>query len=163
GRRAPRFRAGRRRRGRGHERRRPERLGVAAASPAHRGRRARRRVARPRAARGVEPRARARPRRGRPHPPRRDRAADRGVRRVDPWRRRVDDPWYDWARFSAGVSLAYGTLLETQTLALEGDAQFQWRRFTATAEYEGEHASPPLSAGQTSKLHWPRQGIVVEP
>jgi hypothetical protein len=82
---------------------------------------------------------------------------------VTPWRRRVDDPWYDWARFSAGLSIAYGTLLEAKTLALEGDAQFQWRRFTATAEYVGEHAALPLLPGQTSTLRWPHQGLVVEP
>jgi hypothetical protein len=71
---------------------------------------------------------------------------------VTPWRRRADDPWTDWARFSAGVSILYGTLLEAKTLALEGDAQFQWRRFTATAEYVGEHVHG-----------WPHQGVVVEP
>jgi hypothetical protein len=71
---------------------------------------------------------------------------------VTPWRRRADDPWTDWARFSAGLSLLYGTLLEGRTLALEGDAQFQWRRFTATAEYVGEHTRG-----------WPHQGVVVEP
>ncbi len=71
---------------------------------------------------------------------------------VTPWRRRADDPWADWARFSAGVSILYGTLLEAKTLALEGDVQFQWRRFTATAEYVGEHARG-----------WPHQGVVIEP
>jgi hypothetical protein len=71
---------------------------------------------------------------------------------VTPWRRRADDPWTDWARFSAGLSILYGTLLEARTLALEGDAQVQWRRFTATAEYVAEHTRG-----------WPHQGAVVEP
>jgi hypothetical protein len=73
-----------------------------------------------------------------------------------PWRRRSDDPWYDWWRFSAGVSLVYGTLLGPRTLAVGGDAQLQWRRVTVTGEYVGEHAF--VGSGS-----WPRQGAVVEP
>jgi hypothetical protein len=77
---------------------------------------------------------------------------------VTPWRRRVDDPWYGWWRFSAGVSVIYGTLLAPKTLALGGDAQLQVRRFTMTGEYLGEHASDAAARGA-----WPRQGAVVEP
>jgi hypothetical protein len=75
---------------------------------------------------------------------------------VTPWRRRTNDPWYCWWRFSAGLSLVYGTLLESRTLALGGDAQLQWRRVTVTGEYLGEH----LGAGNGS---WAHQGAVVEP
>jgi hypothetical protein len=75
---------------------------------------------------------------------------------LTPWRRRTDDPWYDWWRFSAGVSVLYGTLVEPRTLALGADAQLQWRRVTVTGEYVGQH----LGAG---KAVWPSQGAVVEP
>jgi hypothetical protein len=75
---------------------------------------------------------------------------------VTPWRRRADDPWYGWWRFSAGASVLYGTLLEPRTLALGGDAQLQWRRLTVTGEYLGEHLpNGPLS--------WPHQGAALEP
>jgi len=79
---------------------------------------------------------------------------------VTPWRRRphVDDPWYGWWRFSAGVSVLYGTLLEARTLALGGDAQLQWRRVTVTGEYLGEH----LSTGHGTST-WAHEGAVVEP
>jgi hypothetical protein len=75
---------------------------------------------------------------------------------VTPWRRRTDDPWYGWWRFSAGVSVLYGTLLDGRTLAFGGDAQLQWRRVTVTGEYLGEH----LSAGRGG---WAHQGAVIEP
>ena len=75
---------------------------------------------------------------------------------TEPWRRRSDDPWYGWWRFSAGVSVLYGTLLEPRTLGLGGDAQLQWRRLTVTGEYLGQHVSG-LAAS------WPWQGAVVEP
>ncbi|HVZ71251.1 MAG TPA: porin [Polyangia bacterium] len=80
---------------------------------------------------------------------------------LTPWRRRVADPWYDWARFSAGVSVLYGTLFEKDTFALEGDAQVQWRRFTATAEYDGEVAH--ALRGGALPAAWSHQGVVVEP
>lgn len=78
---------------------------------------------------------------------------------VAPWMGNTQsdkDPWYPWWRFSAGVSVLYGTLLTPDTLGLGGDAQLQWRRFTMTAEYVGEHL---FSEGGS----WPRQGAVVEP
>jgi hypothetical protein len=62
---------------------------------------------------------------------------------VAPWRRRPQDerdPWYAWWRFSAGASVLYGTLLGPRTLGAGGDAQLQWRRFTATSEYVFVHA-----------------------
>jgi hypothetical protein len=74
---------------------------------------------------------------------------------VAPWRRPATDPWYGWWRFSAGVSALYGTLLAPRTLALGGDAQFQWRRVTVTGEYLGQHL--PQGAG------WAYQGADVEP
>lgn len=74
---------------------------------------------------------------------------------VAPWRRPPTDPWYGWWRFSAGISVLYGTLLAPRTLALGGDAQFQWRRLTVTGEYLGQHL--PDGAG------WAYQGAVLEP
>jgi hypothetical protein len=87
---------------------------------------------------------------------------------VAPWRRRADDPWASWWRFSAGVSLMYGSLLQgNDALAIEGDAQLQWRRVTVTAEYLGEHvnasANPEVPTPPQGPLHWPHQGAVVEP
>jgi hypothetical protein len=75
---------------------------------------------------------------------------------VTPWRRATDDPWYEWWRFSAGVSILYGTLLAPRTLALGGDAQLQVRRFTLTAEYLAQHVG--ANGGS-----WPAQGAVLEP
>jgi phosphate-selective porin O/P len=75
---------------------------------------------------------------------------------VAPWRRRPDDPWYGWWRFSAGVSVLYGTLLAPRTLGFGGDAQLQWRRVTITGEYLAQHL-----AGSTVPL--PSQGAVLEP
>jgi hypothetical protein len=79
-----------------------------------------------------------------------------------PWRRRADDPWSDWGRFSVGVSVLYGTLLESRTLAVEADAQVQWRRLTVTAEYLGEHIDTFKSSPRDAHT-WPHQGAVVEP
>jgi len=73
-----------------------------------------------------------------------------------PWRRRADDPWTDWWRFSGGVSLLYGTLLAPRTLAFGVDAQLQWRRLTVTGEYVGQH----VGAGAAALTS---QGAVVEP
>jgi hypothetical protein len=73
---------------------------------------------------------------------------------VAPWRRRANDPWYGWWRFSAGVSLLYGTLLGPRNLGAGADGQFQWRRFTAT----GEVLFLRGGAG-----HDRRTGAVVEP
>jgi len=75
---------------------------------------------------------------------------------VAPWRRRRDDPWYCWPRFSAGVSLLYGTLLAPRTLAFGADAQVQARRLTITGEYLAQHLDAHAAA-------LPAQGAVVEP
>jgi hypothetical protein len=77
---------------------------------------------------------------------------------VEPWRggANTSDPWYAWWRFSAGVSVLYGTLLAPRTLGLGADAQLQWRRLTVTGEYVGEY----LTSGAGG---WPHQGAVVEP
>jgi hypothetical protein len=77
---------------------------------------------------------------------------------VAPWRRRTDDPWYGWFRFSAGVSVLYGTLLGPNALVVGGDGQLQWKRLTVTAEYLAERDGSGEHDGQ-----WPRQGAVVEP
>jgi Phosphate-selective porin O and P len=84
---------------------------------------------------------------------------------TQPWRRLTGhehappaDPWYGWWRFSGGVSFLYGTLLGPHTLALGGDAQLQWLRFTVTAEYLGQHAFAGDAQGT-----WPHQGAVLEP
>jgi len=77
---------------------------------------------------------------------------------VTPWRRRVDDPWYGWWRFSAGVSALYGTLTDGRTLALGGDAQLQCLRFTLAGEFLGQHTS-----GFDARGAWLRQGAVLEP
>ncbi len=81
---------------------------------------------------------------------------------VTPWRRRprVDDPWYCWWRFSAGVSVLYGTLLAPRTLGLGGDAQLQWRRVTVTGEYLGEYFTRVIKGASDG---WAHQGAVVEP
>ncbi|HEV3030611.1 MAG TPA: hypothetical protein VG319_03165, partial [Polyangia bacterium] len=73
-----------------------------------------------------------------------------------PWRRRADDPWYGWWRFSGGVSVLYGTLLAPRTLAFGGDAQVQWRPLTVTGEYVGQHVAGGKAASTS-------QGAVVEP
>jgi hypothetical protein len=77
---------------------------------------------------------------------------------VAPWRRSKNDPWYGWFRFSAGVSVLYGTLVGQRALVLGGDGQLQWRRLTITGEYLAERNETGQHAGQ-----WPRQGAVVEP
>jgi hypothetical protein len=54
---------------------------------------------------------------------------------VAPWRRRRDDPWASWWRFSAGASLLAGTLAAPRTLGTGVDGQLQAGRLTAAAEY----------------------------
>jgi hypothetical protein len=73
-----------------------------------------------------------------------------------PWRRRRDDPWYCWPRFSAGVSVLYGTLLAPRTLGFGADGQLQARRVTITGEYLGQHLG-----GSSAAV--PSQGAVLEP
>jgi hypothetical protein len=74
-----------------------------------------------------------------------------------PWRSiRPGDPWYGWPRFSAGVSLLYGTLLAPRTFGFGADGQVQVRRVTITGEYLGQHvASTPGAV--------PWQGADLEP
>jgi hypothetical protein len=75
---------------------------------------------------------------------------------VAPWRRGADDPWAGWWRFSAGVSVLYGTLLAPRTLAFGGDLQLQWRRVTVSGEYLAHHLA-------TGPGPLPSQGAVLEP
>jgi hypothetical protein len=73
-----------------------------------------------------------------------------------PWRRSPADPWYCWPRFSAGVSILYGTLLAPRTLGFGADGQLQARRVTVTGEYLAQHLG-----GGTAAL--PMQGADLEP
>jgi hypothetical protein len=52
-----------------------------------------------------------------------------------PWRRSPADPWYDWFRFAAGLSILYGKLAAPSTFAIDPDFTAQWRSFVVTAEY----------------------------
>jgi hypothetical protein len=72
-----------------------------------------------------------------------------------PWRR-PDDAWSAWWRFSAGVSVLYGTLLAPRTLGFGADAQLQWRRLTIAGEYLAQHLGASAAA-------LPFQGAVLEP
>jgi hypothetical protein len=54
---------------------------------------------------------------------------------LTPWRRAASDPWYDWFRFAAGLSVLYGTLAAPRTLALDPELTAQWRWLVVTAEY----------------------------
>jgi hypothetical protein len=54
---------------------------------------------------------------------------------LTPWRRAESDPWYDWFRFAAGLSVLYGTLAAPRTLALDPELTAQWRSLVVTAEY----------------------------
>jgi hypothetical protein len=73
-----------------------------------------------------------------------------------PWRRSPADPWYCWPRFSAGVSILYGTLLAPRTLAFGADGQLQARRVTITGEYLAQHVGGGAAA-------LPAQGADLEP
>jgi hypothetical protein len=52
-----------------------------------------------------------------------------------PWRRPASDPWDDWFRFAAGLSVLYGTLAAPNTLAFDPEFSAVWRSFVVTAEY----------------------------
>jgi hypothetical protein len=52
-----------------------------------------------------------------------------------PWRRPASDPWTDWFRFAAGLSVLYGTVAAPSTFAIDPDFTAQWRAFVVTAEY----------------------------
>jgi hypothetical protein len=52
-----------------------------------------------------------------------------------PWRRPESDPWTDWFRFAAGLSVLYGTVTAPNTFAIDPDFTAQWRTFVVTVEY----------------------------
>jgi hypothetical protein len=56
---------------------------------------------------------------------------------LSPWRLAPGDPWYDWFRFAAGLSVLYGTVAvaEPRTFAIDPDFQVQWRCLVVTSEY----------------------------
>jgi len=54
---------------------------------------------------------------------------------LTPWRRPASDPWTDWFRFAAGLSILYGTVEAPHTFAIDPDFTAQWRLFVVTAEY----------------------------
>ncbi|HLK91724.1 MAG TPA: hypothetical protein VKZ18_17670 [Polyangia bacterium] len=78
---------------------------------------------------------------------------------LTPWRRAETDPWYDWFRFAAGLSVLYGTVAAPDTLAVDPDFTAQWRVFVVTAEYiyAARYHGTAVVAGST------QQGAVVEP
>jgi hypothetical protein len=77
-----------------------------------------------------------------------------------PWRRAASDPWYDWARFAAGLSVLYGTLAAPSTLALDPELSAQWRCFVVTAEYL---YSVRYAHGATIVPGSTEQGAALEP
>lgn len=76
-----------------------------------------------------------------------------------PWRRAAADPWYGWFRFSAGLSVLYGTIAAPHTLAIDPEITAQWRNLVVSAEY---FISTRLSSG-TSFAETGAQGAVLEP
>jgi hypothetical protein len=54
---------------------------------------------------------------------------------LTPWRRPATDPWTDWFRFAAGLSILYGTVAAPNTFAIDPDFTAQWRVFVVTVEY----------------------------
>jgi hypothetical protein len=54
---------------------------------------------------------------------------------LTPWRRPASDPWTDWFRFAAGLSVLYGTVAAPNTFAIDPDFTAQWRVFVVTVEY----------------------------
>jgi hypothetical protein len=54
---------------------------------------------------------------------------------LTPWRRPPTDPWTDWFRFAAGLSVLYGTVSAPNTFAIDPDFTAQWRTFVVTIEY----------------------------
>jgi hypothetical protein len=77
-----------------------------------------------------------------------------------PWRRATTDPWYDWFRFAAGLSVLYGTIAEPRTLAIDPDFQAQWRCLVVTAEYL---FSLRYKQGVTIDPASTQQGAAIEP
>jgi hypothetical protein len=76
-----------------------------------------------------------------------------------PWRRPASDPWTDWFRFAAGLSVLYGTVAAPNTFAIDPDFTAQWRAFVVTAEYlyAARYSGTAVLPGTTE------QGAVVEP
>lgn len=77
-----------------------------------------------------------------------------------PWRRAATDPWYDWFRFAAGLSVLYGTVAGPSTLALDPDFTAQWRSLVVTAEYL---FSVRYASGATVVPGSTAQGAALEP
>ncbi len=77
-----------------------------------------------------------------------------------PWRLSSTDPWYDWFRFAAGLSVLYGTVTEPRTLALDPDFQAQWRCLVVTVEYL---FSVRYRQGVTVDPSSYQQGAAIEP
>jgi hypothetical protein len=77
-----------------------------------------------------------------------------------PWRRAPSDPWYDWFRFAAGLSVLYGTVAGPRTLAIDPDFQAQWRWLVVTVEYL---FSLRYRDGVTIDPSSTQQGAAVEP
>jgi len=77
-----------------------------------------------------------------------------------PWRRGAADPWTDWFRFAASLSLLYGTIAEPRTFAIDPDFQAQWRCLVITAEYL---FSVRYLEGVTIDPASYQQGAAVEP
>jgi hypothetical protein len=77
-----------------------------------------------------------------------------------PWRLPASDPWYDWFRFAASLSVLYGTVAEPRTLAIDPDFQAQWRWLVITAEYL---FSLRYRDGVTIDPSSYQQGAAVEP
>ncbi|HZL16443.1 MAG TPA: porin [Polyangia bacterium] len=77
-----------------------------------------------------------------------------------PWRLPPSDPWYDWFRFAASLSVLYGTVAEPRTLAIDPDFQAQWRWLVVTAEYL---LSLRYRDGATIDPSSYQQGAAVEP
>jgi hypothetical protein len=78
---------------------------------------------------------------------------------LTPWRRSSADPWYDWFRFAAGLSVLYGKLAAPNTFAIDPDFTAQWRSFVVTAEYlyAARYNGTAVLPGTT------QQGAVLEP
>ncbi len=79
---------------------------------------------------------------------------------LTPWRRAESDPWYDWFRFAAGVSVLYGTLAAPRTLALDPELTAQWRWLVVTAEYL---FSVRYANGLATVPGSTQQGAAIEP
>ena len=90
-----------------------------------------------------------------------------------PWRRAASDPWYDWFRFAASVSVLYGTVAEPRRLAVDPDFQAQWRWLVISAEYlfspnrprtgTEAHDAADFELERFMHLHAMNRGILLTP